>query len=103
MIYNAGQLDLRNIGSNITINLDDRTLHGTIATVEHYKDRTEVFLQHGEDPIILDPDVPVNVLLPQQANYTLHIRGAVEKLQQTLDAMESHLGHGQGKGKLRVV
>lgn len=87
MIYNAGSLDLRNIGSNVTINLEDRIMHGTIATVEHYADRTEIFLQHGEDPISVDRDLPVNVLLPQQANYTLHIRTALEKVQQTLDAM----------------
>lgn len=98
MIYNAGSLDLRNIGSNITINLDDRVLHGTIATVEHYADHTEVFLQHGEDPISLSPSTPVNILLPQGANYTLHIRTAMEGVQAALNMMNETLAKAQKAG-----
>lgn len=89
MIYSAGSLDIRNIGSSVSITLEDRVIHGAVATIEQFGDRTEIFLQHGEDPLVLDKDTPINVMLPSGASYAMHIRNAAVEIQSLLESVEN--------------
>ena len=79
----AGQLDHRNIGSHVTVQLDDgNTTSGALAVVTQYNDtqQTSILLAHDEDEIIVPQTMILDVNLPSAAAYTLHMKNAVEEL-----------------------
>lgn len=84
MFYKAGQLDARNIGSNVTIQQADGIIYGSIATIEQKATTTEIFLAHGEEPIILGRTDQVDVVLGTEANYAFYTSRAMERLEALL-------------------
>jgi len=80
----AGQLDHRNIGSHVTIQLSDGdTTSGALAVVTQYNTepkQTSILLAHDEDEILVPQTMVLDVNLPSAAAYTLHMKNAVEEL-----------------------
>lgn len=79
----AGQLDHRNIGSHLSIQLSNSdVVSGALAVVTQNADtgKTSIVLAHDEDEIIVPQDRVLDVSLPSAAAYTLHMKNAVEEL-----------------------
>jgi hypothetical protein len=80
VFMNAGMLDHRNIGSNITLPDEDGTVSGAIALIVQHKDNTEIHLAHDEISFEVARDAQVDVALPPAAAYTLGLKNIVEDL-----------------------
>lgn len=91
--YSAGSLDARNINSIITINHNGRTHIGTIATIEHIGDRTEIFLAHGEDALSIPAQHVVSVQLDPATNSAFYTTKALEVIR---DLLEEQRAAGDG-------
>jgi len=76
----AGMLDHRNVGSNITIELDHCTMSGALALIVQDGKMTEILFAHDDESISVAPSTPVEISLPTTAAYTLHMKNAVEDL-----------------------
>lgn len=85
-IMNAGQLDNRNIGSNVSLpGPKGSTVSGAIALVIQRRAETDILLAHDEHLITVAKDFAVDISLPAAAAYTLALKNAVEELLGRLD------------------
>jgi len=82
----AGMLDHRNIGSNISLPLDEGTISGCLAVVVQVGEETEIVLAHDDESIILPSRQEIEISLPAAAAYTLHMKNAVEDLLAIMEA-----------------
>lgn len=83
MIYKAGRLDARNIGSSVGVYMGDAEyIFGTVAAIHRNTDNVLVYLTDNEDPLALDHGVDVDVHLSSAGLHTLHTKNEVERLRQ---------------------
>ena len=77
---NAGMLDHRNIGSNVSFKLEDGSvISGALAIVTQRAGRTEILLAHDDHEFDVPAAADVEVALPAVAAYTLGLKNAVEE------------------------
>jgi hypothetical protein len=81
----AGQLDHRNIGSHVSLKLDEGVISGALAVVIQFGDKTSITLAHDEDELHVSSLTPIEISLPPAAAYTLHLKNALEELIGRLD------------------
>jgi hypothetical protein len=74
----AGQLDIRNIGSNVSFEVEDGTIAGSLAVVVQTDDQTEIVLAHDDESLIVSKDAQIEVALPPVAAYLLGLKQFVE-------------------------
>lgn len=81
VFMNAGQLDHRNIGSHVTLTLDDGvTISGALAIISQLGAQTSLLLAYDDEEIRISSASQVDVNLAPAAAYTLHMKNAVEDL-----------------------
>lgn len=88
---NAGQLDGRNIGSNVTLpylsgDSAEATVSGALALVVQDGDNTEILLAHDEEWVVVPRGTKVEINLPPAAAYTLGVKNATEEILAKLKA-----------------
>lgn len=76
----AGMLDIRNIGSSISLKLDEGTISGALAIVFQDGANTSITLAHDTEEIRVPSSTQVEVALPTVAAYTLGLKNTVEEL-----------------------
>jgi hypothetical protein len=77
----AGMLDHRNIGSHVSLKLEDGVvISGALAVVVQRGLQTALTLAFDDEEIIMPSGAQVEVNLAPAAAYTLHLKNAVEDL-----------------------
>ena len=76
----AGMLDHRNIGSSVSLKLDEGTISGALAIVFQDGAETTITLAHDSEEIRVPSTTQVEVALPTAAAYTLGLKNTLEEL-----------------------
>jgi hypothetical protein len=74
----AGQLDIRNIGSNVSFEVAEGTISGNLAVVVQTENQTEIVLAHDDESLIISKASVIEVALPPMAAYILGLKQFLE-------------------------
>ncbi len=76
----AGQLEGRNVGSNITFEWEGARIHGKIGLIEKHGTAVDLTLETTGETYELTVADPVEVFLSSEAQFANNTRNAIEQL-----------------------